>query len=296
MIIKSHKIDIDLETRIADDAEIIASDSIHIGKYAVIGSGFEVKCRNLHIGRHVYIGDRVGIGGGGCMGLNSNVVIGDQSLIAEGSFINCAESVTIGRHVAFGYEVQIWTHGVWQSVSDGFYPQKQLPVEIGDEVWLPSRCQVLPGVTIGDDVVVGMGSLVNKSLPPGCMAAGVPVKIIHANKFPAHVTDEQLFEILSSLIDEYMLIAEDKGFQPIIKLEKNSTIHFQDEQGDVIFYPREGTFKPVRTSNYAEDFRDFLRRNGFPFYGGGFFKSITPRRFKEMNDYTCNPGRPVSCI
>ncbi len=296
MNIKSHKIDIDPETRIADDAEIIASDSIHIGKYAVIGSSFKAKCRNLHIGKHVYIGDNVGIGGGGCMGLNSNVGIGEQSLIADGSFINCAESVTIGRHVAFGYEVQIWTHGVWQPVADGFYPQKQQPVEIGDEVWLPSRCQVLPGVTIGDNVVVGMGSLVNKSLPSGCMAVGVPAQIIHIRRFPARVSDEMLFEILSNLVDEYMLIAEDKGFQPVIKLEKNSIIHFQDEQGEVIFYTREGTFKPIIISDYAEDFRDFLRRNGFPFYGGGFFRSLTPIRFKEMHDYTCDSGRPISCI
>lgn len=296
MNIKSHKIDIDPETRIADDVEIIASDSIHIGKYAVIGSGFKAKCRNLHIGKHVYVGDRVGIGGGGCMGLNSNVVIGDQSLIAEGSFINCAEAVTIGRHVAFGYEVQIWTHGVWQPVSNGFYPQKQMPVMIGDEVWLPSRCQVLPGVTIGDNVVVGMGSLVNKSLPSGCMAVGVPAQVIRIRKFPARVTDEMLFEILSNLVDEYMLIAEDKGFQPVIKLEKNGVILFYEEQEQVIFYPREGTFKPIIISDYAEDFRDFLRRNGFPFYGGGFFKSLTPIRFKEMHDYSCDSSRSISCI
>ncbi len=296
MNIKSHKIDIDPETRIAGDAEIIASDSIHIGKYAVISSGFKAKCRNLHIGRHVYIGDRVGIGGGGCMGLNSNVVIGDQSLIAEGSFINCAESVTIGRHVAFGYEVQIWTHGVWQPVAEGFYPQKQLPVTIGNEVWLPSRCQVLPGVNIGDNVVVGMGSLVNKDLPAGCMAAGIPARVIHAHKFPTQITDKQLFKILFGLIDEYMLIAEDKGFKPTISIDEYCMITFCYKGEEIIFLPLGGTFAPLDISDYAEDFRDFLRRNGFPFYGGGFFKSLTPVRFKEMHDYTCNPGRPVSCI
>lgn len=282
MKIQSQQIHIDSLTKISHDAEIVASDSIIIGRYAVIQSGFKARCRSLYIGKHCFIGENVHIGGGGCDGLNANVSIGERSLIAEGSFINCAESVTIGEHVAFGYEVQIWTHGVWQPIVDGFSKMKQLPVKIGNEVWLPSRCQVLSGVEIGDNVVVGMGSLVNKSLPDGCMAAGVPVKVIKENIYPSPISDDEVYEELVRLINIYMDIAEDKGFEPQIHIMDKTNILFTLDGEEVYFKTRTKQMSPLELSDYAEDFRDFLRRNGFPFYGGGFFKSIKPKRFLEV--------------
>lgn len=280
MRIESQNIRIHPDTKIANDAEIVASDFVSIGQYAMILPGFKARCRSLYIGRHCYIGEGVQIGGGGCNGLNSNVEIGERSLIAEGSFINCAESVTIGEHVAFGYGTQVWTHGVWQPVVDGYPKQKQEPVVIGNEVWLPSRCQVMPGVTIGDYTVVGMGSLVNKSLPKGCVAVGKPAKVIKENVYPASISDDDLLEELNRLCNQYMEIAEDKGFNPDVSVAKDCIITFRYEGEKVLFSPRERKFRPFdNISKYAEDFRDFLRRNGFGFYGGGFFESIEPRRF-----------------
>lgn len=51
-------------------------------------------------------------------------------------------------------------------------------VNIGDNVWLGSRSIVLKGVTIGDNSVVDAMSLVNKSIPANCVAAGNPAKVI----------------------------------------------------------------------------------------------------------------------
>jgi len=281
MRIESQKVEVNPKTKIADDIDIVASDSVFIGEYAFINSGFKARCRSLYIGRHCYIGIGVEIGGGGCNGPNAHVTIGAKSLIAERSFINCAESVTIGEHVAFGYETQVWTHGVWQPVVDGFPKMKQEPVKIGNEVWLPSRCQVMAGVEIGDNVVVGMGSLVNKNLPAGCVAVGRPARIIKENEFPKAITDEDLRAELNNILKIYMTIAEDKGFEPTIIISGDGVIQFSYLSEDIIFKPRTGQFSPLNLSVYAEDFRDFLRRWGFPFYGGGFFESIEPKRFQE---------------
>lgn len=285
MNIQSQKIDIHQMTKIAPDAEIIASDSIEIGKYVVINSGFKVRCRSLWIGYHTYIGEGVGIGGGGCNGINSHVKIGYRSLIAEKSFINCAESVTIGEHVAFGYGTQVWTHGVWQPVEQGFNKMKQEPVVIGDEVWLPSRCQVLPGVTIGDNVVVGMGSLVNRDLPSGCVAVGRPAVPIKEEVYPDPISDDHLRDELNRICNHYMILAHDKGYFPDVVINDHCLIEFSHDREAVVFDPREKTFSPCPDiSVYAEDFRDFLRRWGFPFYGGGFFESIEPLRFKKARE------------
>ncbi|HIS48785.1 MAG TPA: sugar O-acetyltransferase [Candidatus Scybalocola faecigallinarum] len=51
-------------------------------------------------------------------------------------------------------------------------------VVFGDNVWIGGGVQVMPGVTIGSDTVIGAGSLVNKDIPSGVLAAGNPCRVI----------------------------------------------------------------------------------------------------------------------
>ena len=48
----------------------------------------------------------------------------------------------------------------------------------GDNVWIGTNVFVLPGVTIGNNTIIGAGSVVNKNIPDGVIAAGNPCKII----------------------------------------------------------------------------------------------------------------------
>ena len=52
------------------------------------------------------------------------------------------------------------------------------PITVGSNVWIGAGVTVLPGVTIGDNVTIGAGSLVNRDIPAGCVAVGVPCKVI----------------------------------------------------------------------------------------------------------------------
>jgi maltose O-acetyltransferase len=52
------------------------------------------------------------------------------------------------------------------------------PIALGDNVWLGGGVVVCPGVTIGDDTVVGAGAVVTGDVPPGVVAAGVPARVI----------------------------------------------------------------------------------------------------------------------
>jgi len=52
------------------------------------------------------------------------------------------------------------------------------PVRIGRSCWIGSGAIILPGVTLGDDVIVGAGAVVTKSLGDGVTIAGVPARII----------------------------------------------------------------------------------------------------------------------
>ena len=51
-------------------------------------------------------------------------------------------------------------------------------ITVGDHVWIGAGAIILPGVTIGDGSVVGAGSVVTNSIPPNCVAAGVPARVI----------------------------------------------------------------------------------------------------------------------
>lgn len=52
------------------------------------------------------------------------------------------------------------------------------PITVGDNVWFGGNVTVLPGVSIGSNAVIGAGSVVNRDLPPGVIAAGNPCRVI----------------------------------------------------------------------------------------------------------------------
>ena len=52
------------------------------------------------------------------------------------------------------------------------------PVRIGNDVWIGGNATILPGVTIGDNVVVAAGAVVTKDVPDNCVVGGVPAKMI----------------------------------------------------------------------------------------------------------------------
>ena len=52
------------------------------------------------------------------------------------------------------------------------------PVTIGNDCWIGGNVTICPGVTIGDNTVIGTGSVVTKDIPANCVAAGNPCRVI----------------------------------------------------------------------------------------------------------------------
>ena len=69
-------------------------------------------------------------------------------------------------------------HAFTKDTAPGAGPLIVEPTRIGKRCWLGAHVTVLKGVTIGDGTVVGAGSVVTKSLPPGVLAVGSPARII----------------------------------------------------------------------------------------------------------------------
>jgi acetyltransferase-like isoleucine patch superfamily enzyme len=113
------------------------------------------------------------------IGLNaSKLEIGDNCGFS-GTVIGCFDSVVIGSGVRCGANTLI-TDSDWH-LSD---PRSSKPkaIIIEDNVWLGVNVIVLKGVTIGENSVIGAGSVVTKDIPSNVIAAGNPCKIIkHLN-------------------------------------------------------------------------------------------------------------------
>jgi acetyltransferase-like isoleucine patch superfamily enzyme len=130
-------------------------------RYTALGVNHPTILRTLARGARLTIGDHVGVSGGA---------------------ICAAESVTIGAYSMLGANVTV--------ADTDFHPLAALnrrysqadvetrPIVIGANVFLGTGAVVLKGVHIGDNSVIGAGSLVNRDIPEDVIAAGNPCRVI----------------------------------------------------------------------------------------------------------------------
>lgn len=95
--------------------------------------------------------------------------------------ISRPELLTIGKNVLLHKGLTILTHDfasrVFVNLYNDFIPSHG-KVQIGNNVWFGEHCTVLKGVTIGDNCIIGYGSIVIKDIPANSVAVGCPAKVI----------------------------------------------------------------------------------------------------------------------
>lgn len=92
--------------------------------------------------------------------------------------IDCFEEIRIGQNVAISHNVIIRDSDNHQITGQ---KNVSLPIKIGNHVWIGMNSTVLKGVNIGDGSVIGAGSVVTRDIPAGCLAVGVPARVIRSN-------------------------------------------------------------------------------------------------------------------
>ena len=87
--------------------------------------------------------------------------------------------IYVGDYTMFGPNVTVATagHPILPELREQGY-QYNAPVRIGKCCWIGAGAIILPGITIGDNVVVGAGSVVTKDLPSNVVAVGNPCKVL----------------------------------------------------------------------------------------------------------------------
>jgi maltose O-acetyltransferase len=127
-----------------------------------------------------FAGKQINIEQGANFGTGRDISIDDYSGIG----VNCSVRgpLIIGKNVMMGPEVIILTslHGfdridIPMTQQDSSLKKK---VIIGNDVWIGTRVIILPGLTIGNGVIIGAGSIVTRDIPDYAIVAGNPAKIV----------------------------------------------------------------------------------------------------------------------
>ncbi len=114
-----------------------------------------------------------------------NIFVGKNFFANYNCMILDVGKVEIGDNVMLAPNVAIYTagHPIHHEARNTRY-EYGIPVKIGSNVWIGGNSVVVPGVTIGDNTVIGAGSVVTKDIPANVIAAGNPCRVIR------EITDE----------------------------------------------------------------------------------------------------------
>lgn len=118
-----------------------------------------------------------------------NIFLGSDVIINMNCTFVDNKPIRIGNRVLIASNVQIYTsaHPVlpqerlvpdWKEHRTTWFKTYAREVEIKNNVWIGGGCILLPGVTIGENSVIGAGSVVNRSIPGNCVAVGNPCRVI----------------------------------------------------------------------------------------------------------------------
>jgi len=110
-------------------------------------------CLNVKFGKGIYC--------------NFNLTLVDDAEITVGDYCMFAPNVVIGTA----------GHPILPVLRENHYVYA-LPVRIGRNVWVGAGTQIMPGVTVGDNTVIGAGSVVTKDVPANVVAFGAPCRVV----------------------------------------------------------------------------------------------------------------------
>ncbi|HFN2323436.1 TPA: chorismate mutase [Enterococcus faecium] len=169
-----------------------------------------------------------------------NIFVGENFYANFNCTFLDVSTIEIGDNCMFAPNVQLYT------ATHPLHPVKRnsgleyaKPIKIGNNVWLGGRVIVTPGVTLGDNVVVGAGSVVTKSFPDNVVIAGNPARIIKTVE--EELTEESLETLRHKIdmIDRELVALLEKRMDTVTKIgqvkkEENQAVYDAKREQQVL--------------------------------------------------------------
>lgn len=147
---------------------------------------------------------------------SEGVIMGSHNLIASRFWSTEPYLIKIGNYCQLTEGTKIYTHG-GALVARDRYPNFDAfgKVVLGDRVYVGSRAIIMPGVTIGDNVLIAAGSVVTKSIPSNVVVAGNPARYVCS--LDEYVERNMAFNIGTKLLSQkekkvFLLAQSDEKF------------------------------------------------------------------------------------
>ena len=157
--------------------------------------------------------------------LSGGLVIGKNVTIARTAVIDASYPylIHIGDNCSIAEQVRIWSHDAATFKFTGGYARLGRVV-IDDNCFIGDRSTILPGVTIGPNVLVTAGSVVNKDIPPNSCVAGTPARVYA--KFDTFI-ERNLEQISAGTIYDYADLLSN-----LKTLDEQTRAHIWDHSAD----------------------------------------------------------------
>jgi len=168
----------------ADDPELVA-DAARAAQWM---ARYNATTAASPAGRHALLAEGLGMVGRGVTvrppfhcDYGVNIRLGDGVFLNFGCVILDVVAVEIGAGTQIGPGVQILTADHPRDpAARAAMLEYGRPIRIGANVWIGGGALILPGVTIGDDAIVGAGSVVTRDVAAGVTVAGNPARVLRA--------------------------------------------------------------------------------------------------------------------
>lgn len=201
-----------------------------------------------------------------------NIEIGENFYANHNLIILDANKVKFGDNVFIAPNCGFYTSGHpldAQTRNQGL--EYAYPIEIGNNVWIGGNTVVLPGVKIGDNCVIGAGSIVTKDIPSNSIAVGNPCKII---KTIRKYKNEDLDSIMEIWLDEnikaHEFIEKDywkSKFEYVKQILPKSEIYVYEKKGIIRGFIGldnehiEGIFVKEKSKGIGKELIDIVKQN-----------------------------------
>jgi acetyltransferase-like isoleucine patch superfamily enzyme len=157
--------------------KILVEGSIKISKIKIV-----IKGSNNTL--HIKSGAKINSSFLEIVGDNCSIIIGKNSIIGNGCYLSAKEkdiTLSIGDECMLSRNAKLMTSDGHPILKDGKIINSAKNITLNTKVWVADDVVILKGVEIGSNSIVGIGSVLTKSIPTNSIAAGNPAKVIKEN-------------------------------------------------------------------------------------------------------------------